>query len=110
MPISPDDQKRVVDPLLRDLHATIGSDHDEVVRHELDLLLEYVDDIEWFGQRLVEDTQQVVHDQFIDTDWPRCPLHHRHPLWLHDGAWWCEQDNVRVAALGELGATPRPLA
>jgi hypothetical protein len=39
---------------------------------------------------------------FIDTSWPTCPRHRRHPLWFRDGAWWCETDDVAIAKLGEL--------
>src|SRR5215203_4696310 len=34
----------------------------------------------FFDWKVVEDFQQLVHDEFIDTTWPACPLHHRHPL------------------------------
>ena len=59
-------------------------------------------DIEDDGEKVVEDVQQYLHDNFVDTTWPTCPRHGRHPLWYGDGAWWCDQDGVAVTRLGEL--------
>lgn len=56
------------------------------------------------AQRAVDDVQQVVHDEFIDTTWPACPRHPNHPLWFREGWWWCEMDGVAIAKLGELKA------
>lgn len=53
---------------------------------------------------MAESVQQDVHDEFVDTTWPRCPRHARHPLWCRDGVWRCEQDDVAVALLGEFAA------
>jgi hypothetical protein len=50
----------------------------------------------------VNDVQQYFHDTFVDTTWPACPRHPRHPLWYRAGSWWCVQDGVAVASLGEL--------
>jgi hypothetical protein len=50
--------------------------------------------------------QQRLHDTFIHTTWPICPLHPQHPLWLdgdHDGAVWrCAQAGMDIAPLGSL--------
>ena len=54
--------------------------------------------------KVVDDVQQDIHDLFIDTTWPSCPRHGRHPLWYREGAWWCKQDSVLIADLGALGA------
>lgn len=54
------------------------------------------------GDKLVNDVQQYFHDTAVDTTWPTCPRHGRHPLWYRQGAWWCVEDGVAVAALGEL--------
>ena len=55
------------------------------------------------AEKLVEEVQQEFHDTFVDTTWPACPRHGRHPLWYHaDGWWWCEQDGVAVYRLGAL--------
>ena len=55
-----------------------------------------------FTEKVVEDVQQDILDSIVV--WPVCPRHPNHPLWLHDGAWYCEQDKVKVAGLGALGA------
>ena len=55
----------------------------------------------WLG----ENVQQSLHDQHVDTSWPSCPWHLRHPLWLApydstDLSWTCS--GRVVARLGEL--------
>ena len=61
---------------------------------------------ELFAEELVGEVQQDLMDLFIDTTWPRCPRHFRHPLWFHDGGWFCDQDEVMVAPLGDLPSPP----
>lgn len=101
MPITDVDQDRVVQLLVRDLHATVGAEHDYLAVNNAVRLREFVENAESYVQRVVEDTQQDIHDEFIDTEWPQCPRH-THPLWFRDGSWWCERDEVCVAPLGEL--------
>lgn len=59
---------------------------------------------EFFDWKVIEDFQQLVHDEFIDTTWPACPLHHRPPLDFDhtQTAWRCPTTGVLVAALGAL--------
>jgi hypothetical protein len=57
--------------------------------------------------KVVEEDQQGFHDLFIDTTWPACPFHSRHPLWLHSGHWTCDQDSVCLAPLGQLKSSDR---
>ena len=102
MPVTDADQLRVIDLLLGDLHATIGAAHDRLVLENAERLRQFIDEPDTYIERVVEDTQQDIHDYFIDTTWPQCPHHHGHPLWLHDRGWWCEKDGVLVAALGNL--------
>ena len=85
--------------------ATVGHGHGSIVRDIAGYLPEFSEDLraDWYFQRVVEDTQQHFHDAYVDTDWPRCPLHGRHPLWLHDGGWWCEQAGKLIAPVGGLG-------
>lgn len=90
-------------PLLhRDVERTLGAGYatliDEVAR-----------DVRLLGPgdataKTVNDVQQHFHDMHIDPTWPTCPRHERHPLWYRDGAWWCAQDGVPVARLGELSS------
>ena len=53
--------------------------------------------------------QQRLHDTFVDTTWPACPLHPHHPLWLDDGrdrpAWRCVTAEVEIAPLDALPPT-----
>jgi hypothetical protein len=101
MPITDGDAARVVQLLVRDLHATVGHAHDTVAQNNAVRIRLFIEDLDIYIQRVVEDTQQGIHDEFIDTVWPRCPRH-AHPLWFRDGAWWCERDQQRVAPLGGL--------
>ena len=102
MSVTNADQERIVRLLSQDLNATIGPGHEGLADENARRLKEFVDELDDYPQRVVDDTQQDVHDSFIDTTWPRCPRHQRHPLWFRDNAWWCEEDCVRVARLGEL--------
>lgn len=57
---------------------------------------------------MAEDAQQWLHDTFLDTTWPPCPDHGRHPLWWRTPSlfhvWTCEESGRPVCALGELGS------
>lgn len=96
--------------LLRDVTTTLGSGR--VTADEQRYLASRVER-EWDARyeresaadhvrRAVDNVQQVVHDEFIDTTWPACPRHVNHPLWFHDGWWTCELDGVAIARLGNL--------
>jgi hypothetical protein len=102
MTVTDADQERVVRLLSQDLKATIGSGHERLAVENASRLREFVDEPVHYVERVVDDTQQDVHDFFIDTTWPRCPRHRRHPLWFRENAWSCEEDGVRIAQLGEL--------
>jgi hypothetical protein len=102
MPVTDADEERIVRLLGQDLQATIGPGHEGIAVENASRLRQFVDEPVQYAARVVEDTQQDVHDFFIDTTWPTCPRHQRHPLWFREDAWWCEQDRVRVATLGEL--------
>jgi hypothetical protein len=62
----------------------------------------FSDDATDFEQRVVDDVQQTLHDEFVDTCWPRCPEHPHHPLWYSQQWWSCSQSGYRVARLGGL--------
>ena len=98
------ERDRTVRMLTADVVDTLGEIHRHVVDREIPIVLELTDSADGFAEKLVDDVQQVILDCFIHTTWPACPRHPKHPLWFRDGAWWCEQDGVRVAALGELHA------
>lgn len=86
----------------RDVVSTRGEQHRGLVA-DLARNAEQLD-IDDPHVKLVDDVQQVFHDEYIDTCWPACPRHVKHPLWYQDGGWWCEQDAVRVCDLGQLGS------
>ena len=102
MTVTDTDQERVVRLLSQDLKATIGPGHEGLAVENASRLREFVDEPGHYVERVVDDTQQGVHDSFIDTAWPRCPRHQRHPLWFRENGWWCEEDRVCIANLGEL--------
>ncbi len=97
--------EKIIPLLERDVVATVGLTHRHVVQDAAANVrtLGSIDN----GEKVVEDVQQYFHDTFVDTTWPACPRHHRHPLWYRDGAWWCEQDAVAVARIGNLGSEGR---
>jgi hypothetical protein len=100
------DFTRVTELLHRDVVRTLGAPHGVYVLRRAAELREF--DLVAADDKLVEDVQQEVHDTFVDTAWPACPHHAKHPLWYRDGAWYCEQLGARVAALGELAEALRP--
>ena len=100
------DFDRTVELLEQDVVRTLGEAHRHVVRSAAGAVVRL--DVADPEAKLVEDMQQSVHDTFVDTTWPFCPRHHTHPLWYVDGAWWCMQEHVLVAPLGELPGISRP--
>jgi hypothetical protein len=105
MAVTDEDEERAVRAVLADVDATLGHGYESIVRTKSRQLREFIDDPAWFFERVVEDTQQEFHDAYIDSDWPKCPLHHgRHPLWAGEGGWWCQHDGVLIAAVGKLGS------
>jgi hypothetical protein len=110
--ISALDYEQIVRMIQDDVESTLGPKYGGMVRRlgadMLDLFNENADDerwnLEYFTERLVEDVQQYIHDSFFDTTWPRCPEHERHPLWLENKQWTCEDSGKPHATLGSLGA------
>lgn len=104
------DQQAVVRALVRDVAGSVAlRDASELTAYleaEGRTALEsgFVTDLPAFRQKLVDDLQQRLHDEFVDVSWPRCPRHPNHPLWLDGDSWWCTADNVQIARLGELGS------
>ncbi len=90
----------VLGHLEADVAATVGDAHRAIVQKTAALVREL--EIGDPADKVVDDVQQFIHDTFVDTTWPTCPKHGRHPLWYLSGAWWCEQDDVAIAPLGSL--------
>jgi len=97
--------------LMRDLMATLGWSADGSWKFILETAtgsLEFIDDEEWpFEQRVLENTQQRMHDEFVDSAWPQCPLHGTHPLWLADNRPWRWQCADVSIPIGELNRFER---
>jgi hypothetical protein len=102
MSVSERARESLVGLLLMDVEATIGLGHEAVVRNYAATGTSFGRDPLLYRDKLVEDVQQYFHDTLVDTTWPACPRHRRHPLWLRGEFWYCEQDDVAVARLGEL--------
>jgi hypothetical protein len=94
------DLSHVIPLLKRDVSTTLGESYDRLIDDTAADIREL--DIADQGEKLVNDVQQYFHDMRLDPTWPACPRHARHPLWYRGGAWWCVQDGVDVAPLGEL--------
>lgn len=104
--ISDADETDIIRVLTLDVSATIGSSGVAIVTahaRQARLLASGIDD---YRQRVVDNVQQEIHDTFIDTSWPVCPHHGRHPLWYSDGWWHCDHGLGPVAPLGTLWGPP----
>jgi hypothetical protein len=92
--------------LLRDIGSTVGSGHHHAVQQSVEGAPTFITDPAHFTQWVVDDVQQMLHDTFVDTTWPQCPRHLRHPLWLRvhndEPTWYCDSENTPIAKLGEL--------
>jgi hypothetical protein len=93
---------RTIHRLERDVALTLGEARAASVARRVAELRAF--GIAASDEKLVEDVQQEIHDTFVDTSWPECPRHGKHPLWYRDGAWYCDQLEVPIAALGELAS------
>ena len=88
-------------PLLeQDVVRTLGARYGAIVR-------DAAANVETLGiaarcEKLVEDVQQYVQDNSVDSTWPPCPRHPSHALSYRDGAWWCDRDAIPIAAVGDL--------
>ncbi len=116
MGVDPAEIEQATTLVARDLIATLGfptETAEALARREAVATAEIMN--EWdedevssplFLARVVEETQQWLHDTFIDTTWPRCPEHANHPLWLNDdesAGWTCAATNTTVCPVGQLG-------
>lgn len=100
--ISDDDEAELVERLGRDVVATLGPGLLDVVRSAARHHRRFMDDRGEYFERVVDEVQQHVHDCFIDTSWPSCPVHPNHPVWFVGGYWVA--DGAVLARLGELAS------
>lgn len=100
------DREEIVRVVAADLVATLGwspRDAEEFVR-------EFGGGWSAFVPQVIlvaEDVQQHMHDDRIDTSWPRCPDHPHHPLRLSEtlpAMWSCPSTGRTVCALGSLAS------
>lgn len=103
MSMTPSDIDRArLGRLRQDVLTTLGPDHVKAVDDQASGIAAWFPSPYLFFEKALEEVQQMFHDTFVDTTWPACPRHPNHPMWFRDGWWWCEQDNVQIAKLGEL--------
>jgi hypothetical protein len=94
----------VIGPIAADLVATLGYTPEEARR-----VVQSVGSGQYGDQgvtSVAEVIQQWLHDTFLDTTWPQCPEHRRHPLWLNEDVppiWTCDETQQPICALGQLG-------
>lgn len=107
------DEAHAISLLMHDVEATLGAGHENQIRREASVRRKFFNrrdtiDVtsDEYLQKVAEEVQQFFHDCFVDITWPECPFHRRHPLWLHNGSWTCEQLHAPVARLGELRTIP----
>ena len=91
-----------LDRLRRDLRTTGHGDRVDFVGERAADVATFENKPVRFVEKVIEDVQQRLQDEFIDTTWPACPRHPNHPLTFVDGGWRCPQDGVTLAPLGEL--------
>ena len=93
-------RNRLVPLLEADVVATLGELYRRLVREAIEHL--YCSDPSAYEERIVDSVQEEILESWIDTTWPACPRHGRHPLVYQEGGWWCQQDRVVLCKLGEL--------
>jgi hypothetical protein len=99
--------------LTQDLVAILGWNWERaalLVEVEADIQMELEGEDDSIVHDLAERVQQAIQDQFIDTAWPACARHQRHPLEVDDSnpPWWrCPLDAVRQTRLGGLQMHPQ---
>ena len=95
-------EDRLVTLLSADLTNTVGTSHEDMVTETVARYRLVCHRVAEYHQMVVDDVQQQMHDGFIDTSWPACPYHPKHPLWFLEGHWRCERDGIVIAVLGSL--------
>jgi hypothetical protein len=100
-------QERVVRLLSLDVAATLGSGHDDAIRQTAFAGRAFVNTVDEYEQRLVDEVQQYFHETLVATNWPRYPQHTNHPLGLGGGWWRFQRAHGPIAKIGELGQSER---
>jgi len=100
-PVTDADEERMVILVTRDVLATVGPGFAHIVVEEGARIRLFAEAVPEYEQRVVDDVQQRLHDAFVSTTWPACPLHPNHPLWYSDGWWRCSHAGA-IVPLGGL--------
>jgi hypothetical protein len=95
------DEERMVILVTRGVLATVGPGFEDIVVEEAAPIRLFAEALPEYEQRVIDEVQQRLHDEFVNTTWPTCPLHPNHPLWYSDGRWRCPHAGA-IAPLGEL--------
>ena len=98
---------RLVPLLEADVVATLGEQWRHIARGAANYRM-YCSDPSEYEERIIDNVQEEILESWIDTTWPACPRHGRHPLVYHEGGWWCQQDRVVLCKLGELATITPP--
>jgi hypothetical protein len=115
MPVSDHEVAQAIERIAGDLAATLGWDRTQAIafaEQAASVSAGWWDaDPGVYAIKVAEEVQQRLHDTFVDTTWPACPLHPYHPLWLDNErdrpAWRCATAEVEIAPLGALLGTTR---
>jgi|SRR6266850_1300121 len=101
------DEERMVRLVSQDLLTTVGPGFEDMAIEAAARIRLFAKTLPDYEQRVIDDVQQRLHDEFVNTTWPTCPLHQNHPLWYSKGWWRCPKEGA-IARLGELATNPRP--
>lgn len=104
--ITEDEEERIVALITRDLAATVGPGLEGIAIAEAARVRLFASTVLDYERQVVEDVQQCLHDEHLDTTWPTCPQHPNYPLWYSAG-WWRYATSGAVAKLGELADVQR---
>ena len=81
-----EEAKPLLDLLRADLTGTLGWRRqvaEQIVGDWVDQGIGWATTPVQLAHSVAEGIQQYLHDTFVDTTWPSCPLHPNHPLFLH---------------------------
>lgn len=91
---------RVVAAIARDLSATLGwsaGTATSFVREHgsVEDYADHASDALTLAANVIENVQEAVHRELIDTQWPLCLHHGRHPLTIDsDLVWRCYEEDL----------------
>jgi hypothetical protein len=105
--VSESEEQRVIALLSADVESTVGAGHAGRIVEAAAHCRLYNRNPATYAEEVVDEVQQHLHDEFVDTTWPACPYHPNHPLGFGDGWWRCGNEATPLAPLGDLAALKR---